>query len=112
MDTVAIQTCERKLLRRRHEILPVLKNLEEESETGTRSAQLDRLDKSPEQNEADLASRLLACFQQELRGIEIALGRIRTGSFGMCRACHQPIERSRLDRYPQAEFCLRCKEAH
>jgi DnaK suppressor protein len=110
MDTIAIKTCEEKLLRRKHEILPVLKHLEEENESD--KSNFDWLDQARDQSEADLANRLAACFERELRGIEIALSRIRTGSFGICRACHQPIERARLGRFPQAEFCLRCKDVN
>jgi len=110
MDTVAVKTCEQKLLKRKHELLPVLKHLEEESESN--KSDFDWLDQARDQGEAHLVNRLAACFQLELQGIEIALRRIRTGSFGVCRACHQPIERARLDRFPQAEFCLRCKDAN
>jgi RNA polymerase-binding transcription factor DksA len=110
MDTVAIKTCEEKLLRRKHEILPVLKHLEEES--GSDKSSFGWLDQASDQSEANLVNRLAACFERELQGIEIALSRIRIGCFGKCRACHQPIERARLDRYPQAEFCLRCRDAH
>lgn len=109
MDTIAIKTCEEKLLRRKHELLPVLKHLGEDSETAR--SDFSWLDQDRDQAEAGLANRIAACFESELRGIEIALGRIRTGSFGKCRACHQSIEGARLDRYPQAEFCLRCKDA-
>ncbi|HEY3304072.1 MAG TPA: TraR/DksA C4-type zinc finger protein [Candidatus Binatia bacterium] len=110
MDTVAVKTCEEKLLKRKHEILPFLRHLEEESESA--KSDFDWLDQARAQSEAHLVNRLAACFERELQGIEIALRRIRSGSFGSCRACHQPIERARLDRFPQAEFCSRCKNAN
>jgi RNA polymerase-binding transcription factor DksA len=103
---------EQKLLRRKNEILPMLKHFEEESENVTRSSDLDWHDQAQNPSEAHLVGRLASCFQRELQGIEIALGRIRMGSFGICRACHQHIEPSRLERFTQAEFCSRCNNSN
>lgn len=110
MHTIAVEKFEEKLLRRRHEILPVLKHLEEESAEVTGHRHFDWLDQARDESEALLVDRLTALYQRELESIETALSRIRTGTFGACRACHQPIEPARLERFPQAEFCAGCKE--
>jgi RNA polymerase-binding transcription factor DksA len=59
---------------------------------------------------ASVTSRLAAVYERELNDIDTVLSRIRSGTFGYCRACHQSIEPSRLERFPRAEFCLRCKD--
>ena len=110
MQTITVKKFEEKLLRRRREILPVLKHLEEESEEITGNRHFDWLDQARDESEALLVDRLTALYRSELESIETALGRIRIGSFGTCRACHQPIEPVRLERFPQAEFCAGCKE--
>lgn len=107
MDTIILKTCKENLLRRRHEILPVLKHLEEESADVGGHPSFERPNRG-NGSEAYLVERLAACFQRELEGIEIALRRIRAGSFGSCKACHQQIEPARLARFPQAEFCAHC----
>jgi RNA polymerase-binding transcription factor len=45
----------------------------------------------------------------ELRDVEAALQRIRTGSYGVCDTCGDDIERERLEAYPAAERCVDCE---
>lgn len=45
----------------------------------------------------------------ELREIEDALERIRTGGYGVCEACGETIEPERLDAYPTARRCIECE---
>ncbi len=105
MNATVLKQYEETLLKRRHQILPVLQHLSAESRGAVKAAAEGRNDCS----EAFLAERLAAVYQRELSDIETVLRRIRTGSFGYCRACHQAIEPSRLERYPRAEFCQSCK---
>ncbi len=110
MNNIAVKKIEEKLLRRRHEILPVLKNLEQESSAPAGNRRRHSIDEAREESEALLVGRLANLYEHELESIDTALGRIRTGTFGFCRACHQAIEPARLDRFPQAEFCAGCKQ--
>lgn len=54
--------------------------------------------------------RLSEGYGRELGRIEVALGRILSGIYGSCLACHEPIEKARLDVFPETEFCLPCQE--
>ncbi len=45
-----------------------------------------------------------------LKKIEAALSRIRSGTFGVCENCEEPIEERRLKARPTTTFCLACKE--
>jgi DnaK suppressor protein len=103
VDTI-VKRFEDNLRRRRHEILPVLKHLTAQS-GGVSDVDSRRLD-----GEAIMTARLAAVYERELSDIDTALSRIRKGTFGYCNACHQAIEPSRLERFPRAEFCLRCKD--
>jgi DnaK suppressor protein len=91
--------------------LPVLKHLEAENGDVAGERQLDCVDPGYESTETFLVDRLAAMYERELENIETTLSRIRMGTFGYCRACHQPIEPARLQRFPQAEFCSHCKES-
>ena len=103
VNTTVLKRYERSLLKRRHEILPVLQHLSNEY----RGASTDESDNNF--SEAFLTERLAAVYERELSDIETALDRIRTGTFGYCFACRQAIEPTRLERFPRAEFCERCK---
>ena len=46
----------------------------------------------------------------QLRLIEEALDRLRSGDFGVCLACEQPIPAKRLQALPWARYCVTCQE--
>lgn len=108
MNSIVVKRCEENLRRRKHEILPVLKHLASESDDAAVGASTQS-DYPTNDSAANLTARLAAVYERELNDIDTALNRIRTGTFGYCRACHQAIESSRLERFPRADFCMRCK---
>ncbi|MCY0886953.1 MAG: TraR/DksA C4-type zinc finger protein [Alicyclobacillaceae bacterium] len=46
-----------------------------------------------------------------LTEIDEALAAIDAGTYGVCRVCHVPLEPERLEAYPTALTCVRCKRA-
>jgi sigma-B regulation protein RsbU (phosphoserine phosphatase) len=58
-----------------------------------------KLERAAVHRGADEVSRLL----QE---VDAALGRLETGTFGLCETCHDPIEADRLLADPLTRFCL------
>jgi DnaK suppressor protein len=46
----------------------------------------------------------------QLRMIDEALDRLRTGDFGLCLACGEPIPHKRLSAIPWARHCVPCQE--
>ena len=48
--------------------------------------------------------------RRELEQIDEALARIRSGGYGICRNCGQPIKKARLEALPFATLCVKCKE--
>lgn len=45
----------------------------------------------------------------ELRAIQAALGRIASGSYGICQSCGRPIGVERLRAIPETPFCIECQ---
>jgi len=43
--------------------------------------------------------------------IDLALGRMAAGSYGICDDCHRPIAEARLEAMPEAQRCVGCKSA-
>jgi len=41
---------------------------------------------------------------------ERALARIDAGSYGSCESCGEPIGKARLQAFPRATLCVRCKQ--
>jgi RNA polymerase-binding protein DksA len=46
---------------------------------------------------------------EEIRDIDAALGRIATGTYGVCTDCGEGIEVARLEAYPTAKRCRPCQ---
>lgn len=47
----------------------------------------------------------------EIVALKQALERIRTGTYGLCRKCENPISDARLTAVPTAELCKTCAGA-
>jgi DnaK suppressor protein len=48
----------------------------------------------------------------ELAEVDAALARVRSGNYGECRDCGEPIAVARLSAYPTATRCLACQERY
>jgi DnaK suppressor protein len=46
----------------------------------------------------------------QLRLIEEALDRIKSGDYGICLSCEEPIPDKRLKALPWARYCVSCQE--
>jgi RNA polymerase-binding transcription factor len=66
----------------------------------------DAVEVSDEQVLAGLDHVQLARDQEELRDIDEARARIRSGRYGLCEECEEPIPWPRLQAVPAARFCL------
>lgn len=54
------------------------------------------------------AAALLEQAREQLAAVDAALVRIRTGRYGLCDQCGQPIGKDRLAARPAALTCIRC----
>lgn len=46
----------------------------------------------------------------QLRMVDEALDRLKSGDYGICQACEEPIPPKRLRALPWARYCLTCQE--
>jgi DnaK suppressor protein len=54
------------------------------------------------------AAAILDQARARLGDIEAALMRLRTGTYGTCERCQQPIATGRLEARPAARTCIEC----
>jgi len=59
--------------------------------------------------ERETALNIASNESDRLRDINEALERVRQGAFGQCEGCNEEIPRKRLDAYPSARYCIKCK---
>ena len=99
-----------KLLDRRVQIEKNLRGTTLELE-GMRELELnDEGDFAAASAETIIDSAILVQQRKELNEIELALDKIKTGVFGICEMCEEPIGRRRLEVKNFARFCITCRE--
>ncbi len=60
--------------------------------------------------QTDIDSRILEAQREELNEIEVALDKIKNGTYGICEMCEEPIGIERLKVKNFARFCIACRE--
>ena len=59
--------------------------------------------------ERETALNIATGESQRLREVADALQRIGNGTFGVCEGCEEVIPRKRLEVFPAARYCIKCK---
>jgi DnaK suppressor protein len=54
------------------------------------------------------AEALATQLKETLADVELALGKIDSGTYGQCESCGQPIGEARLEAMPAARRCIGC----
>lgn len=93
---------------------------EEISETETEIAELlksgvdgggeDSADSGTKAFEREHEMSLAASHREMVLQIERALSRIENGTYGICESCGNPIGKARLQAFPRATLCVKCKQ--
>ena len=105
-----LDTFQHKLLDRRVQIEKNLRGTTLELE-GMRELELnDEGDYAAASAETMVDSAILVQQRKELNEIELALDKIKIGTFGICEMCEEPIGRERLEVKNFARFCITCRE--
>ncbi len=60
--------------------------------------------------ESVVDSAILTQQRKELAEIDLALDKIKNGTYGVCEMCEEPIGRARLEVKNFARFCIVCRE--
>jgi len=71
---------------------------------------IDHDDEATDKSE-EVGNQLAAAqaLKDRLNEIDIALGKIKSGSYGICEKCGKPIEHEILAIDPESRFCKSCK---
>ena len=117
MERKDLDSMKAKLLEERQRIAADLEVLEETTAATPRDASGDlssysshMADQGSDSMEREKAFLFASVKRRRLDEIDLALGRIESGTFGVCESCGQPIPAKRLERMPDASLCVSCKE--
>ncbi len=70
----------------------------------------DAIDQGQSDMERDWHVRTMSATSRLLHAVEDALERLKTGDYGICEHCGEPINPRRLQAVPWAALCLSCQE--
>lgn len=104
----SIETYRRMLLARREQVVSGLGVKFDTMATMGRVAEEDQAQLS---HDEFVSLRLNSLDYGQLRLVEEALDRVRSGDFGLCLGCGQLIPAKRLQALPWARYCVPCQEA-
>ena len=107
MNEKQLNTLKEKLEKIKEEILKII-TMEDQS-NGTMGVG-DELDRAQAVIEGALGSSISKNQRKNLDLIEEALKRVSNGNYGKCLDCNEEIPFKRLDVFPEAKFCVQCKE--
>ena len=69
----------------------------------------DPNDRATIESDREFELRLRSRERKLLDKIEMAIGRIDNGTYGVCAECEEPIGIKRLQARPVATYCIDCK---
>lgn len=70
----------------------------------------DEADHASNSNNSMIESAIVTQQNQELKEINVTLGKISNGDYGICDMCEDPIGFQRLKVKPHAIYCIDCRE--
>ena len=110
LSKVELEEFQNKLLDRRVQIEKNLKGTSLELD-GMRELELnDEGDYAATSAKTMVDSAILVQQRKELNEIELALDKIKAGTYGICEMCEEPIGLPRLEVKNFARFCIACRE--
>ena len=108
-----LESIEKKLLKKRDQLLETIEAEEENEREGVESENItgDIVDEANSSYEQLVISRLTEKEQEKLNEIDEALSRLNEGVYGRCVVCGKSIDEKRLLAIPEAKKCIECKAA-
>ncbi len=99
-----------KLQKRRREIVELIRRGDAGMAQIRSEREIEFGDEAQAEQEQERIARIEAVEDAEVSRIDAALARIDAGTYGTCSRCGEPIDRRRLDAYPDAAQCADCAE--
>ena len=95
---------------RQSQIIKNISGVNEELEQLNSLELNDEGDHASVDNSSMIESAIVQQQEQELREINVTLGKIAAGDYGICEMCEDPIGFQRLKVKPHAIYCIDCRE--
>ncbi|NLY03688.1 MAG: RNA polymerase-binding protein DksA [Campylobacter sp.] len=110
MKQAELESFKKLLEDRRVEIVNGIKNSASEISELMQSSAADEFDMASINTDSNLEQLISNKQKYELHEIDLALSKIKHGTYGVCEMCEDNISMARLKAKPTASLCITCKE--
>lgn len=110
MNTTQIRRIEEGLRQKHSWLLSMAGRTLAEDMQVPHDERFDEIDQATSEQLQNFEFRLRGRERQLLTKIELALSKMRAGTYGICEECEEPIAPKRLEARPEARLCISCKE--
>lgn len=109
LSTAELQHFAEKLQQLKIEIEQLLSDSVDSSRPVDLGLSIGRLSRVDALQQQAMAKANREAHQRRLVLIDAALRTLKSGRFGLCRSCEEPISLKRLEARPETPFCLECQ---
>ena len=110
MDKKKLDTFKKRLEERQQALRRTVSRTEEDGRTADQDTAQDIADRAASSYTKEFLFSQSNNDRQLLQMVEVALQRIREGTFGECLACGNEINPKRLEAVPWTRHCIECQE--
>lgn len=110
MKDKVIKEIQSKLLRKRRELVGEVISSDQASQEYGEFGTPDILDQASSSYTKEFLLSLGDNERKMLKEVDTALHKIKTGHYGECEMCNEPIAEKRLLAVPFARYCISCQE--
>ncbi len=110
MQTSELEYFKEILESRKEQILKNISGVNTELEQLSSLELNDEGDHASVDNSSMVESAIVQQQEQELSEINVTLGKMSSGDYGICEMCEDPIGFQRLKVKPHAIYCIDCRE--
>ncbi len=111
MKEKTTQSLRKRLIKRRDEILRQVAKTASDR-VGLEERAIERLDEAQREDLTRILDKLDQRGREEIEEIDLALGRMGAGTYGVCELCRKSITIKRLEIMPATRLCRTCAQKY
>ncbi len=110
MDKKKVDTYRKRLEQKQEELSRLVSKSEQDGRSVDEDITQDIADKAANSYTKDFLFHQSDDNRRILQLVQEALGRIKSGEYGLCVACQEEVQTKRLEAVPWARHCIECQE--
>jgi DnaK suppressor protein len=110
MDKKKAEIYKKRLLEKREELLRLVSKSDHDGREADEEVTQDLADKAANSYTKEFLFHQSDDNRRILQLVNEALGRLDSGTYGLCVACQEEVQAKRLDAVPWARHCIECQE--